>query len=128
VILFFDRNVGVTVPKVLQQLRLPVEITFHQEHFPSNSPDDAWLAQVGAWDWIVLTQDYKFHLLPNELRALKEYNIGCFYLWGSTATRWDLMRSFARCYDRLIDRATNTPRPFIYKVSKAGTLTVVKLP
>ncbi|HTE86357.1 MAG TPA: hypothetical protein VK821_16680 [Dehalococcoidia bacterium] len=127
-ILFFDRNAGTTVPKALQALKPPVGITYHQEHFPMNSPDDVWLPQVGAWDWIVLTQDHKFHLLPNELRALKDYNIGCFYLWGAKATKWELMRSFARCYDRLLDRAMNTPRPFIYKVSKDGRLIAVRIP
>ena len=128
-ILFFDRNVGVRIPRSLQVFKLPgVEIKFHQEVFKQEEQDDVWLAQVGSWDWVVIAQDYKFHELPNELAALKQYAIGCFYLWGAQAPAWETFRLFTRAYDRIVERARTTPRPFVYKVTKDGRLLLVPLP
>ena len=121
-ILFFDRCIGIRIPKALQRLRLPVEIKYHQQCFPQTEQDDIWLPQVGAWDWIVISQDYKWHKLPNELAVVKQYNIGCFYLAGADAPTWQTMRLFAKSYDKIIGAAGNTPRPFIYWVSKEGRL------
>jgi hypothetical protein len=90
--------------------------------------DDIWLPQVGGWDWIVIGQDYKWHLLPNEAAALRNYNIGCFYLAGANAPVWDTMRLFAKAYDRIIEAAESTPRPFVYWVNKSGRLRQEKFP
>lgn len=127
-ILFFDRNVGTRIPMALQRLRLPVGIEYHQRHFKSNALDDAWLPVVGRQGWIVISQDYKFHALPNELYALREYDIGCFYLWGAQAGTWEVTRLFARAFDRIVERAENTPRPFVYWITKDGRLQPQRLP
>lgn len=126
--LFFDRSVGVRVPMALLTLRLPVGVEYHQQHFPSDAPDDKWLPVVGQRGWTVVGHDSKYHLMPNELAALKHYGIGCFYLWGSGATRWQKMQCFARAYDRLVDAQANTPTPFIYRVDRLGRLRVVPVP
>ena len=93
--LFFDRSVGIAVPKALQLLRLVTPIEYHQDHFAQDALDDTWLPQVGAKGRTVIGHDHSYHLRSNELAALVQYNIGCFYLWGSEATRWDKMRCFA---------------------------------
>ena len=59
---------------------------------------------------------------------LKQYAIGCFYLWGAEAPAWESFRLFARAYDRIVERAQTTPRPFVYKVTKDGRLLLVPLP
>lgn len=127
-IFFFDRNIGTRIPKALQSLKLPVDIEYHEKHFPMNEPDDRWLPIVGGWDWTVIAQDYKFHLLPNELYALKQYEVGVFYLWGANATRWETVRVFARAYDRIVAAAATTPKPFVYRIYKDGRLRPVTLP
>lgn len=125
--LFFDVNVGTVVPRVLKdQMRLPVE--YHVLHFPIDLPDDEWLPQVGTWGWTVIGHDQNFHIYPNELSAIKQYEIGCFYLWGGQATRWEKLRCFARAYDRILEADTKTTRPFIFRVTQAGTLRSVPIP
>ncbi len=60
--LFFDRNLGVRVPKALRTARPPVAIKDHQQvGFAIDAPDDEWLAKVGTKDWVVITHDRKFH-------------------------------------------------------------------
>ena len=129
-ILFFDRSIGVVVPKLLQEkaLRFPVPVHYHEQHFASNEKDDVWLNQVGQWGWTVIGHDYSYHQKPNELSAIKQHQVGCFYLWGSEAARWDKLKCFARAYDRILEAEASTPKPFIYRVSKICGLRPVNIP
>jgi len=61
-------------------LRVPLGIEYHDAHFPIDAQDDLWLPVVGNWGWIVVGHDSKYHLKPNELHALRLYNVGCFCL------------------------------------------------
>jgi len=118
---FFDRSLGKGIPRALNQIKkLPVEVIFHQQRFPANAPDDIWLPEVGRQGWIVLGQDYRYHTRPNELFAIQQYNVGCFYLWGSNAPQWDTFRCFARAYDKIADIVVSKQRPFLYVVHANG--------
>lgn len=74
------------------------------------------------WEWFVIGQDYRYHARPNELFAIKQYKIGCFYLWGSEAPQWDSLRVFAKAYDRIVTIALTTPKPFLYVVTHTGAV------
>jgi len=126
-ILFFDRSMGTSIPKALALLKPPVEVVYHEQRFRPDEEDDQWLPEVGSWGWVVIGHDYKYHRMPNELAALKQYQVGCFYLWGAEAKKWDTMRLFARAFDRIVDAAEITPRPFVYRVEKGGRLIPVQL-
>lgn len=124
-ILFFDRDTGTRLPKALRLLK--VSVCYHQEHFAKNEPDDKWMPIVAQNQWILIGHDSKHHLKSNELYAVNQYNLGCFYLWGGNASRWEKMRCFARAYDRIMRAIEITKRPFIYRVGKRGLLTSVEL-
>lgn len=124
-ILFFDRDTGTSLPKALRILKVPV--CYHQEHFAKNEPDDRWMPVVGHNQWILIGHDSQHHLKPNELYAVKQYNLGCFYLWGGNASRWEKMRCFARAFDRIMTAINITKRPFIYRVDSRGILKSVEL-
>lgn len=122
---FFDRDVGVALPKALLTLHVPV--CYHQQHFPMDCDDDVWLPIIGHNGWTLVGHDKQHHLMPNELYAIKQYNVGCFYLWGANATRWEKMRCFARAYDRIVKAIATTPRPFIYLVTPNGLLRLASI-
>ena len=128
-ILFFDRSVGTVVPRILRHrdLRLPVQVEYHEDRFKIDEQDDIWLPTVGKWGWTVIGHDYSYHKRSTELSAIKQYSIGCFYLWGSEATRWEKLRCFARAYDRIVEAEAITPKPFIYEVARTGFLRPVDL-
>ena len=128
VTLFFDRSVGRRLPEALLSLKLPITIHYHQQHFSPAEQDDIWLPQVGDWEWFVIGQDWSYHLQAPELSAIKQYGIGCFYLWGSEAPVWETMRCFARAYDNILMAANHHPRPFIFRVSRTGSLRAVPIP
>ncbi len=111
----------------IKPLNGPVE-TYKSEIYLPEGGDDKWLSQVGDWRWIVISQDYHFHDRENERYALKQHGVGCFYLWGAEATKWETMRCFARAYDKVIQAAETTPRPFIFWVSKTGITTQQPIP
>ena len=127
--LYFDRSTGRSLPDALKLLKLQVE---HQSdgHFSADAPDDEWLAEVGRRGWYVFTHDAKFHRrgFEHEMAAIKQYEVGCFVLWGGDATRWEKMRCFAKAYDRIIEVIETEDRPFIYQIDKGGRLTKVKIP
>lgn len=129
-ILFFDRSVGTVVPGLLhrRELRFPVAIEWHERHFAKDALDDQWLPVIGSWGWTVIGHDSSYHLNLSELAAIKQYGIGCFYLWGAEVTRWEKLQCFARAYGRIAEADATTPRPFIYKISQRGTLRAVPIP
>lgn len=132
-IFFWDKNIPKTIPEALLTLDLPVGTEYFLPHFPLSDKypeggDDRWLSQVGSWGWIVISQDYRFHERENERYALKQYKIGCFYLWGAEARKWEILRCFARGYDRIVRAAGDTPRPFIYWITQTGLLRPVPIP
>ena len=128
-ILFFDRNIGTGIPKALQLLRMrDSEIQYHQAFFSMATEDDRWLERVGEWGWIVIGQDYKFHLLPNELYSIKQHSVGAFYLAGAELPAWETMRIFARAYDKIIDAVERTSLPFVFWIDRNGRLTQLSLP
>ena len=129
-ILFFDKSVGTVVPRILRwdRLKCPIKIEYHEQHFSTHELDDRWLPIVGQWGWTVVGHDSSYHLYANELSAIKQYGMGCFYLWGSEAKRWEKLQCFARAFDRIVDAEAHTPRPFIYRVTQTGLLRLVPIP
>ena len=53
--------------------------------------------------------------------------MGCFYLWGASAKKHEKAQCFVKAYDRIVQAADNTPRPFIFDVQKNGRLKEVKI-
>ena len=52
--LFFDRDVGTRLPETLGMLRLPVDIEYHQNHFPGHARDEDWMPEVGRRGWTLI--------------------------------------------------------------------------
>ncbi len=129
--LFWDKNIPKKIPQVLRKLNVEHQIIHYGEKFQlSNNAreggDDTWLNQIER-DWIVITQDYNFHNKQNELYAIKQHRIGVFYIWGAEARQWDILRCFARAYDKIIKTALSIEKPFIYRVIECGRLYEVKI-
>lgn len=126
---FFDRNFGTRLPAALNSMKPPMRIKWHQEQgFDPRMPDDKWLEVVGQRNWVVLSQDRKFHLLANELVAVKQHKVRCFYLPCASQDRWHSLCNFIRRYERMMDLAWNQAAPFIYELRGNGRFYSVPLP
>jgi hypothetical protein len=142
--LYFDRNVGTRLPDALRLLGLKNVVHHNSPRgmfglkttaslkylFAQNEKDDVWLKYVGERNWVVLTQDRKFHNagFENELSAIKQFNVGCFYIWGAEAKTWDKMIAFCRAFEHIIRASETTARPYIFDVEKSGKLHQIMLP
>lgn len=120
--LFFDRNTGTALPRALQLLKPPLPIEYHQTHFPQDTPDDLWLADVGDRGWFVLAQDYNLHRRPAEVYAIHQHAIGVFYLWGANGTRWEFAQVFMRAFENLRLVMDTEPRPFVFRIHRDSRL------
>ena len=127
-VLFFDRDIGISLPRALGVLKLPTRVEHHQDHFPIDARDDDWMPRVGSMGWTLIGHDSRHHWEESELLAIRQHEIGCFYLWGAEALRWEKMRCFLRAYENILEAAANTPRPFIYRVTEKGRLTSIVVP
>jgi hypothetical protein len=140
--LYFDKNVGSKLPEALERLDLAVAwhtmkrakigITgpaHNEQFFHPEEQDDVWLADVGKRGWIVFSHDRKFHKTgyESELSAIKQHDVGCFYLWGASAKKHEKAQCFFKAYDRIMHVIATAERPFIYDVLKNGRLKKVAI-
>lgn len=103
-------------------LRLPKRVEYLQNHFPTNSQDDVWMPVVGEQGWILIGHDRMHHRRSSERSAIQEYEMGCFYIWGAQATRWEKMRCFLNAYERILEAVDATPKPFIFRINRYSSL------
>ena len=140
--IYFDRNIGTSIPEALRQLGLTYVYHHHispakcgerprPEHkgalFAPDEKDDVILRFCGARNWVVVSQDYKYHLLDNERDAIKDASVGVFYVWGASATKWETFRLLSQVFPRLLVLARDTPKPFIYRIASNGRFSVVAI-
>ena len=102
------------------------EIYPNADHIPEEG-DAFWLENVGEQGWFVISQDRRLHRRERERAALIRHNVGCFYLWGADASKWETFRCFSLAYDRIVEAMNNTTRPFLYRIYKDGTLQQIEL-
>ena len=93
-IFFWDKNVPKTIPLALRTLRPPFCNKIYFERYPlsdnyKESGDDVWLPEAGQHGWVVLTHDWKLHINEAERRAIRDFDVGVFYLWGAQAPKWE---------------------------------------
>lgn len=131
---YFDRCFGKRFPAAVKSIRPPqIAVEYHHDtrcrfRFRQETPDDEWLSKIGAAGWIAFSHDRRFHTEEPSYKAIKQHNIGCFYLWGGQDLCWEKLRSFVRAYDKIIEVAQTEARPFIFDVERNGNLKRVTIP
>jgi hypothetical protein len=87
----------------------------HRDHFEPTTPDEEWLAVVGAKRWVAITHDSRIRYKPNELEAVIRHNVRLLVIVGK-APFPELAKNFVATMPK-IDRflAGHIP-PLIAKV------------
>jgi hypothetical protein len=117
VVYFTDRDLGRKLPETLRAAGLSVET--HDDHFGPLTPDDEWLATVGANGWLAITRDGRIRYSPLALRVLMENEAKLFVLVGnlSAIECADLVTRHRRQIESL---AASEPGAFIAKIRRDG--------
>jgi hypothetical protein len=89
----------------------------HRGLFAADETDDVLLRFCGERNWVVVSQDYRYHLEANVREAIKQHRVGVFYIWGANATKWDTFRVLAHAFPKLVTLTKTTDRPFIFKIA-----------
>lgn len=121
--IFFDRSVPKGVAEAVKQVRDDacwLEDVF-EEHWIK---DREWIPVVGARGWLVASKDKKIRTRPEERRAVKESNVGCFILnYKQPLNRWEILKLITLTLDEMQEKFANTPRPFMYLIDRNGRFT-----
>lgn len=123
--IFVDRSLGAhDVPDALRAAGALVEI--HDDHFAPDTPDTAWLAEVGDRGWVVLTKDSRIRRHPLELQALLAANVAVFMLTATGLTGAEMGRVLVAAIPKLTTFVRSRARPFIATISRHGQVTLIQ--
>ena len=110
-----DESVGAKiVPAALRELGATV-ITV-AERFGQGTPDEHWLAEAGAANWIVITRDRMILKRPNELAALRNANVRAFALTGGAQTGEAAADLLRRRAEKIRNYCQSEKPPFLVTV------------
>jgi hypothetical protein len=110
---FADRDLGKAFPDILRSNGLIVER--HDDHFPPNASDEAWLEVVGERGWIALTHNLRIRYTPNERDAVMQHRVALLVIMGK-APLSELAKSFVATLPRIERFLVGRKPPFIAKI------------
>lgn len=114
-VFFTDRDLGKQFPARLREAGLTVER--HADHFAHDTPDEAWLEEVGRRGWIALTHDERIRYKPNELAAVMRHGVRLLVVQGR-APYAQLAEWFVQTLPRVEAFVTAHAAPYIAKVQR----------
>jgi hypothetical protein len=119
-VIFFDRSIPRGVAEAVKQVR--EDACWLEDVFEEGwIKDREWIPEVGARGWLVISKDKKIRTRPEERRAVKENNVGCFILnYKQPLNRWEILKLVTSTLDEMEAKFANTPRPFMYLIDRNG--------
>lgn len=125
IVFFVDRSLGRNViASALNSIGAKTEI--HDDHFPQDTGDITWLTEVGKHGWIVLSKDERIRHHPLELYALKEANVGAFFLTSKGVSGEEMAQIFVKAMPLILNACSSNKTPFIFLVYKDGKIAKIK--
>ncbi len=124
-IFFVDRSLGKkAVADALRNAGEQVEV--HDDLFPQNAEDTAWLPIVAQKGWIIVTNDSKIGNRQLELLAVRNSKAKVFVLVSGQIKGEDMAKIFVEALEPMKKLVAQQPGPFIAKVYKNGTVRIWK--
>lgn len=115
---FVDNNLSEHLARGMAEFG---EDVVHLKRFFADDTDDAvWLARIGAEGWCLITRDDRVRFRPAELTALKEHQVGAFFLGGKNRNRCELIQQLVKNWPQMKELAGRTRRPFAFRVPPTG--------
>jgi PIN like domain len=119
-VIFFDRSIPRGVAEAVKQVR--EDACWLEDVFEEGwIKDREWIPEIGARGWLVVSKDKKIRTRPEERRAVKENNVGCFILnYKQPLNRWEILKLVTSTLDEMEEKFANTSRPFMYLIDRNG--------
>lgn len=118
--IFFDRSIPRGVADAVKQVR--DDACWLEDVFEEGwIKDREWIPDIGARGWLVVSKDKQIRRRPEERRAIRENNVGCFiFTYRDGLNRWEILKLVAATLDEMEEKFANTPRPFMYLIDRNG--------
>jgi hypothetical protein len=113
---FTDRDLGKQFPRILAEAGIVVER--HGNLFQPEGSDEEWLEHCGTKGRIAVSHNSRIRYVPNELEAVKLFNVPLLILVGQVTTA-ELAHNFVRTLPRIEAFLEGRSPPFIGKVYRA---------
>jgi hypothetical protein len=97
-----------------------------EEGFPEDVSDAAWLPDVGARGWVILTKDKRIRRRAIEHDAIIASGAGAFILVAGGIGGDAIAGAFARALPRMIRIWHTRERPFIATVTAQGNVSMIE--
>ncbi len=118
-VFFIDRSLGSQiVPEALKRAGATVEK--HDDHFPPDEEDIAWLREVGKRRWVVVTSDSNIRRNTLEKLAVFRARVRVFVLPRANYRGEDCANILVAAIARIERLARKEEPPFFAKVYKGG--------
>jgi len=113
-----DENLSTKMARSLRDIDQEV---FHlTERLKAGSSDLEVLEYAGSNDFFLITKDNRIRYKPNEIAAIRRYKVGVFLLGGKNIPFLETYQQLIRNWDRILECAANTNRPFVRRVPPTG--------
>ena len=116
---FIDNNLSAQLAQGMAAFGEPV--VHLKELFDPDAEDEVWLEHIGRTGMILVTRDERIRFRPNELGALKDNNVGAFFLGGKNRSRCELVQQLVRNWPRMKSLSAKTRRPFAFRIPPSGS-------
>ena len=127
VTLFFDQNIGPSVPRTLKARGLrDFEYRFLLDVYPNALrpgkyvDDTEWLRDAGVNGWLAITRDLRILTRPDQRQALIDSEARVVFLDAGNAPRRALTEWVIRNSDWLLRVYKETPPPFAFVMTLDG--------
>jgi len=115
---FTDRDLGKQFPRLLAEAGIAVER--HADLFSADGSDEEWLEYCGKNGRIAISHNSRIRYVPNELAAVKRFNVSLFIVIGKVPTA-ELARNFVHTLHRIEAMLDERKPPFIAKVYRPAS-------
>ena len=115
-----DENLSVKIARSLRNIDQDVHHVI--EELYEGAPDTEVLEFAGSNDFFLITKDDRLRYQPNEKAALRRHRVGVFLLGGKNIGFLETYQQLIRNWDKVLECAGNTNRPFVRRIRPKGRL------
>ena len=91
-ILFFDEDLGTSVPRALHLVGISTEWVSSSSRVRKGTPDEIWIPQVGELGFLVLSCNTAILKAQAQHELLIKHNVGAVFLTSGQERKADVLR------------------------------------
>jgi predicted nuclease of predicted toxin-antitoxin system len=113
-----DENLSVRFAESLRAIGQDIDHV--TEVLYEGAPDTEVLEFAGTNGYFLITKDNRIRYKPNEKAALRRHQVGVFLLGGKNMTFLETYQQLVRNWDRILECAEETQKPFVRRIRARG--------